>query len=95
MIPMKPEHVLFDAAFEKKFEKYKKRLTEKERANLRGKFEIFKENVFDKRLKTHKLKGGLEDYYAFSLSYENRLVFKIADNETVYLVEIGSHDVCY
>lgn len=92
---MKPKYLIFDASFEKKFEKYKKRLTEKERDRLRDKFEIFRGNTFDKSLKTHKLKGGLGDYYAFSLSHKDRLVFKIVDDESVYLIEIGSHDVCY
>lgn len=92
---MKPKSIIIDSSFEKKFDKYKKHLTEKERAKLRKKFEIFRDDIFDKRLKTHKLKGGLGDYYAFSLSYRDRLVFKIIDDESVYLIEIGSHEVCY
>lgn len=92
---MRPKYVIFDVSFERKFEKYKKRLTEKERIKLREKFKIFKEDIFDKRLKTHKLKGRLGDYYALSLSYQDRLVFKIIDDDSVYLIEIGSHNVCY
>ena len=62
---------------------------------LRKCLAIFKENVFDKRLKTHRLKGNLKEYYAFSISYSDRIVFKIIDDDSVYFIEIGSHDVCY
>ncbi|MBI5969526.1 MAG: type II toxin-antitoxin system mRNA interferase toxin, RelE/StbE family [Deltaproteobacteria bacterium] len=92
---MKPRYVKFDAAFEKRFKKYTAQMSEAERRRLKKRLEIFKEDVFDKRLKTHKLKGELAEYYAFSISYSDRIVFKILDNEGVYLMEIGGHDVCY
>jgi mRNA-degrading endonuclease YafQ of YafQ-DinJ toxin-antitoxin module len=92
---MKPKYIYFDAAFERKFEKYEARLSETERQRLNKRLEIFADDVFDKRLKTHRLKGELKEYYAFSISYSERLVFKILDDEGIYLIEIGSHDVCY
>ena len=92
---MKPKYVSYDAAFEKKFEKFTNQLTDDEKERLRKKLKIFKEDVFDKRLKTHKLKGNLSDYYAFSINYSNRIVFKILQDGGVYFIEVGSHDVCY
>jgi len=92
---MKPKYVSYDKAFEKKFEKYKSKLTDGEKDKFRKRFEIFKENIFDKRLETHKLKGNLRDYYAFSIGFSNRVVFKLLDDCGVYFLEIGSHDVCY
>lgn len=92
---MKPKRVVYDAAFEKKFEKYKRELTQNKRERLKKRLEIFKENVFDRRLNTHKLKGNLSDYYAFSISYSDRIVFKIINDKGIYFIEIGSHDVCY
>ena len=56
---MKPRYLKFDAACEKKFAKYIDQLTEAKRRRLKKKLQIFKENIFDKRLKTHKLKGRL------------------------------------
>jgi mRNA-degrading endonuclease YafQ of YafQ-DinJ toxin-antitoxin module len=53
------------------------------------------DSVFDKRLKTHRLKGNLKNYYAFSINYSNRIVFKIIEEDSVYFIEIGSHDECY
>ncbi len=52
---MKVTKILFDAKFEKKFEKYKSKLTQKQKDNLKQKLSIFKENAFDSRLSTHKL----------------------------------------
>lgn len=92
---MKPKYISYDAAFEKKFKKYKNQLTDTGRQRIKNKLEIFREDVFDKRLKTHKLKGELRDYYAFSISYSDRIVFKILDDGGAYFIEIGSHDVCY
>jgi addiction module RelE/StbE family toxin len=92
---MKPKYISYDSAFEKKFKKYKNQLSDTGRQRLKKRLEFFRENVFDKRLKTHKLKGELKDYYAFSISYSDRIVFKILHDEGVYFIEIGSHDVCY
>ena len=42
---MKPKYISYDKAFEKKFEKYKSKLTDGEKDKLRKRFEIFKENI--------------------------------------------------
>jgi len=92
---MKPKSIYFDSVFEKRWHKYLTGLTEKQKEQLKERLAIFKEDVFDKRLKTHRLKGNLKEYYAFSISYADRIVFKIIDDNSVYFIEIGSHDVCY
>jgi len=92
---MKPKSIYFDSVFEKHWHKYLTGLTEKQKAQLRERLTIFKEDVFDKRLKTHRLKGNLKEYYAFSISYSHRIVFKIIEDNSVYFIEVGSHDVCY
>ncbi len=92
---MKPKYILYDKPFEKRFEKYKSQLTNAEKEKLKRRLEIFKENIFDERLKTHKLKGNLKEYHAFSISYSDRLVFKVLDNGGINFIDIGGHDVCY
>jgi hypothetical protein len=52
---MKVKNILFDSAFEKKFQKYKDRLTTKQKEILKEKLTIFKNDIFDESLKTHKL----------------------------------------
>ena len=58
-----------------------------------GKFE---RNPFYNSLKTHKLKGKLESFYACSLNYEYRIVLSIiiSDNK-IFLIDIGTHDEVY
>lgn len=92
---MKPKSITFDHGFEKHWHKYLKGLTEKQKDHLRVRLAIFKDDVFDKRLKTHRLKGNLKEYYAFSISYSDRIVFRIIEDDAVYFIEIGGHDVCY
>jgi mRNA-degrading endonuclease YafQ of YafQ-DinJ toxin-antitoxin module len=92
---MKPESIHFDRVFEKHWNKYLTGLTEKQKEQLRERLAIFKEDVFDKRLKTHRLKGNLKEYYAFSINFSDRIVFKIIEDNSVYFIEVGSHDVCY
>ena len=55
-----------------------------------------KTNPFDPSLKTHKLKGELNEFYSCSLTYDYRIicVFLIQD-ETIVLVDIGSYDEVY
>lgn len=92
---MKPRSITFDSVFEKHWHKYLKGLTDKQKDHLKERLTIFKEDVFDKRLKTHRLKGNLKEYYAFSISYSDRIIFRIIEDEGVYFMEIGGHDVCY
>ncbi len=72
----KPKYLLQDKAFERTFAKYRNRLSDADRSKLRKRFEIFRENVFDSRLRTHKLKGALSEYHAFSISPSDHLSFQ-------------------
>jgi mRNA-degrading endonuclease YafQ of YafQ-DinJ toxin-antitoxin module len=91
----KPKYLLQDRTFKRIFNKYRNSLSETDRSKLKKRFEMFRENVFDNRLRTHRLKGVLSDYYAFSISYSDRIVFRILDDGGVLLVDIGSHDEVY
>ena len=54
------------------------------------------ENPFEQSLKTHKLSGEFQDFYACSLNYEFRIIFlfEIKDDEII-LTNIGTHDEVY
>jgi mRNA-degrading endonuclease YafQ of YafQ-DinJ toxin-antitoxin module len=92
---LKPKYVLQDKTFERTFKKYRNSLNETDRRKLRKRFEVFKENAFDNSLRTHKLKGALNDYYAFSISYSDRIVFRVLDDGGILLIDVGSHDEVY
>lgn len=85
--------IVFDSYFEKKFNDYKKKLSEKERLKLKEKIEIFKQNPLDPRLKTHKLKGRLKDYWVFSISYSDRILFRFLTKGKVFFIDIGDHSI--
>ncbi len=77
----------------KKFEAYKKRLSKKELEKLKERFIFFKNNPFDNRLKTHKLKGRLKDYWVFSVSYSDRLLFRFLSKDKAFFIDIGDHSI--
>ena len=59
---------------------------------------LMEENVFDPRLRTHKLKGDLSGIWASSGGYDVRIVFRFiptADAEMIALLSIGTHDEVY
>lgn len=60
---------------------------------LAQKEKIFLSDPFDPRLKTHKLKGELSDYYSFSISYHWRIVFHFENDRNVVFDIIGTHAV--
>ncbi|WP_129128232.1 type II toxin-antitoxin system RelE/ParE family toxin [Geomonas oryzae] len=92
---MRPKAINYDASFEKQWLKYLRKLSVREKEQLKERLSIFKEDAFDKRLKTHRLKGNLKEYHAFSISYSDRIVFRLLDDEEVLFIQIGSHDICY
>lgn len=54
---------------------------------------LFRENIFDPRLATHKLHGEFADFLAFSINYRYRIIFDFQDKNTVRFHWVGSHDV--
>jgi len=60
--------------------------------------EIMSINVFDPRLRTHKLKGDLQDSWACSVGYNLRIVFRFVEyqgSEAILLESIGTHEEVY
>ncbi len=57
--------------------------------------ELFKNNPFDPKLRTHKLSGKLKDLWSFSIEYDLRVIFAFARQDQVIFVDIGSHKEVY
>ncbi|MBM2814066.1 MAG: RelE/StbE family addiction module toxin [Ignavibacteria bacterium] len=86
--------IIWEDSFVKKFKKLKKSnpdLTDKfiEKVNL------FSDNPYNAGLKTHKLSGKLSDYWAFSIDFNYRVVFRFGEDDIVYFMAIGTHDEVY
>lgn len=81
--------VLYSPRFRKSFLRLERRI----RDVASVKMDIFKADPFDSRLRTHKLKGVFEGYYAFSIDYSHRVIFRFAEDGTVLLHTIGGHEI--
>lgn len=68
-------------------------------AELKSRFwdalEMFAKYPFHPRLRTHKLTGRLEGLWAFSVSFDCRVIFKFLSKTEILLIDIGGHDEVY
>lgn len=55
--------------------------------------EIFRENIFDERLKTHKLSGELKEFWAFSINYNYRIIFEFFNKDIIHFHSVGTHSI--
>ncbi len=55
--------------------------------------EIFRNDPFNPLLKTHKLKGQLKDFWAFSLTYSHRVLFEFTKKDEVLFYDVGDHRI--
>ncbi|OGY26213.1 MAG: hypothetical protein A2Z24_01455 [Candidatus Woykebacteria bacterium RBG_16_44_10] len=76
-----------------KFAKEYKRLPEHIKNRAEEKEDIFRSDPFDPRLRTHKLKGELADFYSFSIAYSYRIVFHFEGKDVVVFDNVGTHEV--
>lgn len=61
---------------------------------LRAALRRFAADPQDPLLRTHKLKGDLDAYWAFSVDNDLRILFRWNGDEA-FLVALGSHDEVY
>lgn len=54
---------------------------------------IFRNNPFDEKLKTHKLKGCLNGFLSFSINRKYRIIFEFINSDTVWFHSIGNHSI--
>ena len=71
-----------------------KKLREPQATMLRAVLRRFAADPRDPLLRTHKLKGDLADYWAFSVDDDLRVVFRWIGDEA-FLITLGSHDDVY
>ena len=57
------------------------------------KISLFKNEPFNSSLKTHKLKGELQNFYSFSVNRQYRILFEFLDKNKFLLYDIGTHEI--
>ena len=83
--------IYYTLAYEKQYQTLPHRI--KRKAEDREK--LFRQNPFTPTLRTHKLKGRLDGYWAYSITYKYRVIFRFADDDIVYFVDTGTHDIYF
>jgi mRNA interferase YafQ len=66
--------------------------------NVQNTLELLSTEPFHPRLRTHKLKGDLQDSWACSTGYDLRIIFRFVEHEeaqAILLESIGTHDEVY
>jgi len=84
----------------KRFEKSFSKLGAKVQKLFIKKLSIFIDNEYSPSLRTHKLKGELQNQYAFSVTDDIRAVYEkvlIKDREVIVFtfIDIGGHNKVY
>ena len=57
------------------------------------KINIFRENPFNPRLKTHPLSGKEKECWVFWIDYTYRIKFVFLSDKEVLFLDIGTHDI--
>jgi len=76
-----------------KFAQEYQRLPLKIKKIAEKKEQIFREDPFDPRLKTHKLKGNLKGFLSFSINQKYRIIFEFVSPKTVWFHVVGDHSI--
>jgi mRNA interferase YafQ len=81
-------------AFTPRFGRRARKLTALQQALLRAALRRFAADPRDPVLRTHRLRGDLDGFWAFSVDDDLRVLFRW-DAAVATLVTIGSHDEVY
>ena len=81
--------IIYSRQFRKEYDKLPTLLKE----GVEKKETIFRNNPFDRRLKTHKLSGQFEGFWSFSVDYRHRIIFELKSESSVIFHIIGDHSI--
>jgi addiction module RelE/StbE family toxin len=87
--------VSFSESFKRVFRKRVKS-TEIE-SEFWNRLELFINDPFDSKLKTHKLSGKLKGLWSFTIEYDIRVVFYFTNDKPkkAVFIDLGTHDEVY
>lgn len=82
-----------EVLYTSRFGREAKRVPRHLRSAVESRVEIFKNNPFDPRLKTHKLTGALKEFWSFSIDYHYRIMFEFIESNKALFHSIGDHSI--
>lgn len=77
----------------KRFLKDYSKLPEEIKKQAEKKEALFRKNLFEPILDTHRLHGALSEFYGFSINNKYRIVFSFIQDNLVQFHRVGTHDV--
>ncbi|MDP3948984.1 MAG: type II toxin-antitoxin system mRNA interferase toxin, RelE/StbE family [bacterium] len=83
--------IILSSRFKKSFRKLHAGIQEK----AINRISVFRKNLFDPVIGTHKLHGEKKEEWAFSIDYSYRISFIFLENGKVLFTDIGTHDQLY
>lgn len=92
---MPPERKIIKIEYSSRFLRSFGKLPVDLQQRVKDQEDIFKDNAFDVRLKTHKLHGPRAGEWSYSVDYEYRIVFAFRDGSEVVYFDIGTHSELY
>ena len=84
---------MYKIGYKPKFIRQYKKLPKDLQDEVKEKIELLGKDPKHSFLKTHKLNGELKNYWASSVNFAFRLVFKFKDKKEIVLYGVGDHDV--
>lgn len=75
------------------FEKSCRKLPDSILEHFKKKDRWFRDNAFDPRLHTHRLKGPLQNYWAYSVTHHYRVLFRFVQDDEALYYDIGTHSI--
>jgi len=89
-LKLKPAKIIH---YTSSFRRAYKKLSLKDKLQAEKREKVFRKNIFDSQLKTHKLKGKLKNRWSFSVTRSYRILFNSTTKNKVVFYDIGNHQI--
>ena len=76
-----------------RFNRTYRKLSEQQKRDFKKAVRLFLLDPFDRKIKTHKLRGQLKNFWSFSINFSDRVLFQFLGERAVMLYDIGDHDI--
>ncbi len=82
-------NILYSPHFARSYKKLPKDV----KASAEKREKMFRKDWQNPILDTHKLKGKLTGFWAFSIDNKYRIMFEFVDKNTIHFHDVGDHDI--